>query len=90
MWFVVFDHSKNIDTSVGELKSDDSPAEQQNSEEMLGVWRKNQTALLGFTCNNESVHLRVLLAEENQLRLYRLPELCFSPAPLDEQTRCYR
>ena len=78
--FVVFEHSKNIYTIVGEIKSDDSPAEQQNIEEMLGVWRKNQTAMLGFTCNNESVHLRVLLAEENQLRLYRLPELCLSPA----------
>ena len=63
----------SIYTIVGELKSDDTPAEQQNIEEMLGVWRKNQTALLGFTCNNESVHLRVLLAEEKQLRLYRLP-----------------
>ena len=36
--------------------------------------------MLGFTCNNEAVHLRVLLTEENQLRLYRLPELCLSPA----------
>ena len=78
--FVVFDHSKNIYTIVGEIKSDDSPAEQQNIEEMLGVWRKNQTAMLGFTCNNESVHLRVLLTEENHLRLYSLPELCLSPA----------
>ena len=78
----MFDHSKNIYTIVGEIKSDDSPAEQQNIEEMLGVWRKNQTALLGFTCNNESVHLRVLLAEETHLRLNRLPELCLSPENL--------
>ena len=82
--FVVFDHSKNIYTIVGEIKSDDSPAEQQNIEEMLGVWRKNQTAMLGFTCNNESVHLRVFLAEENHLRLYRLPELCLAPEKFKE------
>ena len=77
--FVVFAHSKKIYTIVGEIKSDTSPGEKQNIEEMLGVWRKKQTAMLGFTCNKESVHLRVLLAEENQLRLYRLPELCLSP-----------
>ena len=67
--FVVFEHSKKLYTIVGEIKSDTSPGEKQNIEEMLGVWRKNQTARLGFTCNKESVHLRVLLAEENHLRL---------------------
>lgn len=68
----MFDHSTNIYTIVGEIKCDDSPAEQQNIEQMLGVWRKNQRAMLGFTCNKEFVHLRVLLGEENYLRLYRL------------------
>lgn len=45
---------------------------------------KNRRGMLGFTCNKESVHLRVLLAEENHLHLYRLPELCFSPEKLKE------
>ena len=40
--------------------------------------------MLGFTCNKESVHLRVLLAEENHLRLYRLPEFCLSPEKVKE------
>ena len=45
--FVVFDHSTNIYTIVGEIKCDDSPAEQQNIEQMLGVRRKKSEGYVG-------------------------------------------
>ena len=86
--FVVYDHSANIYTIVGEIECDDSPGEQQNIEQMVGVWRKNQRAMLGFTCNKEAVHLRVLLAEEDGLCLYYFPKFCFSPPGKLKQLLC--
>ena len=68
--FVVFDHSAMIYTIVGEIKCDNDEAEQQNIQQMLGVWRKHQRAMLGFTCNETFVLPRVLMAEDNSLVLY--------------------
>ena len=80
--FVVFEHSKKLYTIVGEKTADTSPGEKQNSEERLGVRRKTQTARLGFTCNKESVPLRVLLAEENPLRFpAKTPAYPVLPSP---------
>ena len=62
-------------TIVGEIKSDFSVAENQNIEQMIGLWRKNQCAMLGFTCNRELIEPRVLVRKENLLLLYRLPQL---------------
>ena len=77
--FVVFDHTTQLYAIVGEIKSEADEAEGQNIEQMIGVWRKNQRALLGFTCNKHFVLPRVLLAAHSHgrrvLELYSFPKL---------------
>ena len=73
--YVMFDHHTQMYTIVGEIKSDDSLAERQNIEQMIGLWRKKQSAMLGFTCNTQCIQPRVLLRSGNFLILYRLPHL---------------
>jgi len=85
--FVVFDHSAMIYSIVGEIKCDSDEAEQQNIEEMLGIWRKHQRAMLGFTCNKTFVLPRVLMAEDNSLVLYSFPKLPLSENDLSKSLR---
>ena len=85
--FVVFDHSTKIYTIVGEIECDNDEAEQQNIEQMLGVWRKHQRAMLGFTCNKTFVLPRVLMAEDNSLVLYSFPKLPLSENDLSKSLR---
>ena len=82
--FVVFDHSAKIYTIVGEINDE---AEQQNIEQMLGVWRKHQRAMLGFTCNKAFVLPRVLMVDNNSLVLYSFPELPLSENNLSDSLR---
>ena len=85
--FVVFDHSTKIYTIVGEIECDNDEAEQQNIEQMLGVWRKHQRAMLEFTCNKTFVLPRVLMAEDNSLVLYSFPKLPLSENDLSKSLR---
>ena len=73
--FVMYNHDTEVYTIVGELTSDSSVAENQNIEQMIGLWRKNQRAMLGFTCNRKLIEPRVLLWKKNILMLSRLPQL---------------
>lgn len=75
--YVIFDHQTQTYPVVGAIKSDTDDAEGQNTEQMLGLWRKNQCAMLGFTCNKTCIHPRVLLKHESTLVLYCLPQLLF-------------
>lgn len=60
---------------VGEIKSDEMEAESQNIEQMVGLFRKNQYAMLGFTCNPSFISPRVLIQHGSVLLLYNLPTL---------------
>ena len=54
---------------------------------MLGVWRKHQRAMLGFTCNKAFVLPRVLMVDNNSLVLYSFPELPLSENNLSDSLR---
>lgn len=58
---------------VGEVKSTTDNAESQNVEQMIGLWRYNQIAMLGFTCNPKGFIPRVLVRVEDTM--YLLPLL---------------
>ena len=81
--YVLFDTGRRMYCIVGEIKSEDTTAESQNIEQMIGLFRKNQYAMLGFTCNPGSIMPRVLIqvvTDEGvrNLRLYTLPTLSLS------------
>lgn len=84
----MFDRVAKIYTIVGEIKSvSDEEAEEQNVEQMLGVWRKHQRAMLGFTCSKTFVLPRVLMVVDSALVLYSLPQLPFSDNVRNESLR---
>ena len=81
--YVLFDVEKRMYCIVGEIKSEAAmEAESQNIEQMVGLFRKNQYAMLGFTCNPEFIQARVLIQDINEgvrnLRLYTLGKLGLS------------
>ena len=81
--YVMYNHETKVYIIAGEIKSKTSAAENQNIEQMVGLWRKKQCAMLGFTCNNSFIQLRVLVRrEEGLLLLYRLPRLSLEPDSL--------
>ena len=57
---------------VRELKYKSEDGESQNIEQMIGIWRQNQTAMLGFTCNPEAFLARVLLWVKDKMIIYLL------------------
>ena len=64
-----------------ELKSVESEAESQNVEQLIGLFHKNQQAMLGFTCNPRAIIPRILLHRQGLLEL-----LTLQPLSLDEQS----
>ena len=85
--YVLFDKDKSRYCIVGELKSDEDGAESQNIEQMVGLFRKDQAVMLGFTCNPQAVLPRVLLQAEGTLKLYTLPTLSLKEACYSESLR---
>lgn len=79
--YVLYDVRNNMYAIVGEIKSDASTGEGQNVEQMVGLFRKNQQAMLGFTCNTSAIIPRILVHREGTLVLHTLV-----PLPLDEDT----
>ena len=57
----MYDTNNHMYCIVGEIQSDESEAETQNGEVMVGLFRKNQQAMLGFTCNKNVFIPRVLI-----------------------------
>ena len=50
--YVMYDRRNDMYSIVGEIKSDArDDAEVQNVEQMVGLFRQRQQAMLGFTCN---------------------------------------
>ena len=85
--YVLFDKDKSMYCIVGELKSDEDEAESQNIEQMVGLFRKDQAGMLGFTCNPQAVLPRVLRQVEGTLKLYTLPSLSLNDACCSESLR---
>ena len=79
--YVLYDGRNKMYSIVGELKSVESEAESQNVEQMIGLFRKNQQAMLGFTCNPRAILPRILLHRQGKLEL-----LTLQPLSLDEQS----
>ena len=73
--YTMYDYHNKMYCIVGEIKSGMGESTNQNIEQMVGLFRKNQYAMLGFSCNQSSIHLRVLIQHERVLSLYILPTL---------------
>ena len=65
-----------VNKVVCELKeTEDVDCEAQNNEQMLGLWRSGQVAMLGPEFSTVSVRPKVLLAKENTMNMFYLPRL---------------
>lgn len=73
--YTLYDNRNKMYAIVGEIKSDHSDAESQNIEQMVGLFRKNQQAMLGFTCNSEAFIPRILIQQQGVLSLHILQSL---------------
>ena len=83
--YVMYDRRNEMYSIVGEIKSDASEdAEVQNVEQMVGLFRQRQQAMLGFTCKNEAITLRILIQQQNTLTLTVLPPLSLA----EEEYQC--
>ena len=60
---------------VGEIKSDNTSATAQQIEQMVGLFRKQQQAMLGFTCNRCTFVPRILTQKGGHLRLFQGAEV---------------
>ena len=61
---------------VGESKSaEEDAAEYQTVEQLVGLFRKKQKAMLGFTCNPSAFIPRVLLHKQHTLEMQTLQPL---------------
>lgn len=71
--YTIYDKRNEMYSIVGEIKSDESDAENQNFEQMVG---KNQQAMLGFTCNKEAIIPGILIQQpQGTLALHTLQTL---------------
>ena len=70
--YVLYDVRNAMYCIVGEIKSDVTSATAQQLEQMVGLFRKNQKAMLGFTCNPCALVPRILTQQGGFLRLYQL------------------
>lgn len=92
--YVLFDFQNKMYCIVGEIKNKDTTAADQNIEQMIGLFRINQRAMLGFTCNAHFVIPRVLIQDDSgpdpQLNLYTLQTLWLdNPASLLELAKLF-
>ena len=74
--YVMYDARNNMYSIVGEIKSaDERVAEYQNVEQMVGLFRKKQKAMLGFTCTPSAFIPRILIHQQRTLELHTLQTL---------------
>ena len=67
--YTMYDYHNKMYCIVGEIKSGMGESTNQNIEQMVGLFRKKQYAMLGFSCNQSSIHPRVLIQHESVLSL---------------------
>ncbi len=83
--FVALDGADNIHVIVAEVKKNVTmPIESQNNEQMLGLWSRNQKAMLGLELQGVTVRPKVLLLLNDTLNMFYLKELILS---LSQQQR---
>ena len=73
--YVLYEKRNAMYCIVGEIKSDNTSATVQQIEQMVGLFRKNQQAMLGFTCNRCTFVPRILTQKGGHLRLYQGAEV---------------
>ena len=74
--YVMYDARNFMYSIVGEIKSaEEDAAEYQNVEQMVGLFRKEQKAMLGFTCNPSAFIPRVLIHQQHTLEMHTLQPL---------------
>ena len=73
---VLYDSKTFINVVVSEVKErEDTPSEAQNNEQMLGLWKGSQKAMLGLELAGHCVQPKVLSLQEGRLTMYYLKEL---------------
>ena len=73
---VTYDKITFINVMVSEVKeSEDSGIEAQNNEQMLGLWKSSQQAMLGLEVYGHCVRPKVLSLNEETLNMCYLKEL---------------
>ena len=73
---VTYDKINIINVIVSEVKeSEDSAIESQNNEQMLGLWKGSQQAMLGLEARGHCVRPKVLSLYEGKLNMCYLKEL---------------
>ena len=81
--YVMYDGRNEMYSIVGEI----SKGEDANVEQMVGLFRQHQQAMLGFTCNNEAITLRILIQNQNTLTLTVLPPLSLAEEEYSQSMR---
>ena len=72
----MFNRPLRLYSIVGEIKSSvEAGGDNQNIEQMVGLWRRGQKAMLGFTCYPEGVKLRVMVEAEEEVDTLRVLNL---------------
>ena len=67
---IVYDTTNTINVIVSEVKeSEGSAIESQNNEQMLGLWKGSQQAMLGFDVQGHCVRPKVLCLYEGKLMM---------------------
>ena len=56
--YAMFNHYTFVYTIVGQVKSDIPSGEQQNIEQMVALWSKQQVCMLSFTCHPDRIEPR--------------------------------
>ena len=78
---VYWDSRRNLYTIVGEIKSvADYPAENQNIEQMVGLFRSYQNYMLGYIVKPDTIQFRILEKQGQSLRMHNFEELPLSSA----------
>ena len=85
---VIYDTSLCLNKVVCEIKGDkDDHPESQSNEQMVGLWKRGQVAMLGLEFSGESVRPKVLLLVSNAMHMFYLPTFnLHNPSALTELT----
>ena len=85
---VIYDTSLSLNKVVCEIKEDeDDDPESQSNEQMVGLWKRGQVAMLGLEFSGASVRPKVLLLVRNAMHMFYLPTFdLHDPSALTELT----
>lgn len=73
---VIYDRNTFINVVVSEVKeSAESAIEAQNNEQMLGLWKKSQQAMLGIEARGQILTPKILYLKDENLTMCYLKSL---------------